>query len=153
MIQWDHTGNLFYYFFEVALLSYVGLNIFGFQPLLIKLGYLTIIQGFIVYLVRSIYITYDIPLGSHVIILIVTSALLMTLLLKIKLIRAFGATIIAFVMLMFGEIIYYPVATKLLDIEIFEAIQQPLGKWYFGFGSCFVLLSFAIYYSVKTFRK
>lgn len=99
----------FFYIEQAALMSYVGMGLIGNSLSWKKIISISILQGLVVYLSRSIfYGIYGLPFGTHTLMSFISLVILFYFLGERSFGICFGATTIAFILVMLGEGIITP---------------------------------------------
>ncbi len=94
---------LFFVCLEGFLMTGAGLGMIGIRLRLRRILLIGIIYGFIVYVIRQLYIFYHVPFGSHALILGICLAVLMKVMGRQGIFDSIIASLISFILLFFGE--------------------------------------------------
>lgn len=93
----------FLFMVQSVLMSLTGLRLFGINIKFRTVLLIGIIHGLAVWVVRGIYTTYEIPFGTHTIILMIVLVLLINILGKVKLGNALAVALVAVSLIMLGS--------------------------------------------------
>lgn len=94
---------LFFYFGEAVLLFYTGLAMFELKLSIPRLLCVAGLYSLCIWFVRGLYAMYNIPLGTHTLILVVLSILLMKFIGKVDWIFSVGAVLTGFSLILIGN--------------------------------------------------
>lgn len=93
---------LFLHIVVAILMSITGLRLFGYKGELKTFIYIGIIQGTFVWLIRGLYYYFNIPLGTHTLILMLSLFILIKLFTRVNWGIAFGSSLVSFSLAMIG---------------------------------------------------
>ncbi len=115
------------YSLEGFFMAGAGLSLLGLRLEIRKLIYIAIIYGCFVYSVRHIYALLEIPLGSHVFILMIIFTLLIIIIGKVNLITASLASLTSVLLIFWGEGVFLYPALIVLKIDIISLMNANPG--------------------------
>lgn len=116
---------LLFYWVEGSFIAYTGLSLLGIKLNLKRVIPIGLTHGLMIFLVRGIYKTLEIPFGTHTLILIFT---MVTLLVKIGRIRpgiAVNAALLGIVLLVLGEAVTMPFFYKAMNMPVEQIWINP----------------------------
>lgn len=142
--------KLLSHFIEGFLMVGAGLGVIGIRLELRKMLLIASIQAIIVYGVRMFYILNNIPLGTHIIILIVCFTILYKIIGKQNSKDCIVASLINILLVMWGDGIVLLVVQKLCEIDLTTMSTKAGGYLSCGIMSnIFLIITFFIGYVFK----
>ena len=138
---------------EAALMVFLGLGLLGYRIPLRKLFVISIIQGILIYLTRSLYILFEAPIGTHSIILIFTMVLLLRYIAGISSGVALAATLLGVSIIGLGDsLLSIPLMERLAD-SAFVAFRENIFKQvFYGYLSLTFLILLVVVNAITGFK-
>ncbi|MCT4621087.1 MAG: hypothetical protein N4A62_17080 [Marinisporobacter sp.] len=113
----DIIEKILSYFIEGFFMVGAGLALIGIRLDLKKIAIISIIHSLIVYGVRSFYIQNNIPFGTHMFILFICFIILIRLIGKQRILDSIIAGFISFLLLLWGEGVFFFPFLKLFKLD------------------------------------
>ncbi|HAA89912.1 MAG: hypothetical protein XD63_1450 [Thermoanaerobacterales bacterium 50_218] len=115
----------FYHFEESFLLAYCSLALLGYRASLPRLAVISVISGFGAYLLRGLYLSTDLPFGSHSLLLFLLLVLLYHFVAQVEWGIAVMASLLGFLLLSLSVIALGFPALALLKLDFGELLEDP----------------------------
>ncbi|RKD23680.1 hypothetical protein SAMN02745883_01845 [Caminicella sporogenes DSM 14501] len=115
------------YFIEGFFMAGAGLSLLGIKLKIKKLMHIAFIYSFFVFIVRKIYITFKIHLGTHAFILMFILGILIKLIGKQNFLTGIIASLTSFLLLLWGEGIFLFPILKCFKIDPITLMSLKFG--------------------------
>ncbi|WIF94022.1 hypothetical protein [Caminicella sporogenes] len=115
------------YFIEGFFMAGAGLSLLGIKLKIKKLMHIAFIYSFFVFIVRKIYITFKIHLGTHAFILMFILGMLIKLIAKQNFLTGIIASLTSFLLLLWGEGVFLFPILNFFKIDIAILLNSKLG--------------------------
>lgn len=112
-------------FFEPFMMLGAGLGIIGLRINIRKMILISGISGLLAFGVREIYITNEVPLGTHTFILGFCYVLLLKFIGKQRMLNSIIAILISICLLLVGEGVVLMPLIKFLDLDVVNFFDKP----------------------------
>ncbi|ADG83489.1 hypothetical protein [Thermincola potens] len=116
---------LLFYWVESCFIAYTGLSLIGIRIKLGKVIPVGVIHGVMVYLVRGLYKYFEIPFGTHTLILLIIMACLLTIFVRVRFGTAVTASLLGMVLLLLGEMVTMPFFYKAMNMPVEQIWANP----------------------------
>lgn len=114
-----------FYIEEAAAAVFLGLSLLGNKPSLKNVISIGVLQGIIVWLVRFLFFTFNIPLGLHVLLTLISLIIIVRFITKISWGLSSAVGLMSFITIIISEVMLYPWAYKLFGLNVETANNSP----------------------------
>lgn len=144
------SKTLVLYSFDAFFMLYLGVNLFKYPVDKKRLASITVLYTLSIYIIRSIYNIFNIPLGSHTIILFILFVMYCCLIYKIPLIQSIAIAYIGYTLIFLGDWIFLaPLMTK-LNLIVDETFFNNWSNIFVGLSSyTFTILGSLVIFILK----
>ncbi|QZY54787.1 hypothetical protein [Crassaminicella profunda] len=123
----DIVEKLLGHFIEAFLMTGAGLGLIGIRLKHKVIMWITIILGILIYGIRVFYIKNNIPFGTHIFILFICFIMLLRFIGKQRILDSMIAGLISFLLLLWGEGVFFFPVLKLFQFDPITLTSRPGG--------------------------
>ncbi|MHB1125497.1 MAG: hypothetical protein ACYC2T_00850 [Bacillota bacterium] len=123
---------IFLHIITSLLTTFTGLRILDYKGHSSRLVLIGVLQGIFLWLVRGFYILMHIPLGSHLLIILIAAVIFIKLIARVSWGMAFGSSLMSFIMILLGSALSVLVATG-LSVNTSSILSSPWLHIAFGY--------------------
>lgn len=144
---------LILYFLDGFCMLYLGTNILKCRVEKSRLTYTALLYMLSIYLVRTIYSSFNIPLGSHIILLFVIFCIYCHMICKVSIIYSIVIGYIGYTLMFLGDWIFLAPLTQKLNLVIDAHFFNSWSNILIGLSSyTFSILGSLIFFITKYYR-
>lgn len=150
--NFDDLRVLFlFYWIEACMIAYVGLGLINVKTDFRNILKVGMAHGFAVYLIRGIYVTLDIPFGTHTLILVMIMSFLISIFCRLNFGIALTGALLGVVTLVLGESLILPHFHKIINIPMEKVWANPWTHLLAGYVGDILLISTAVFIALTNF--